>query len=255
MNLITALLFLAMPLRAGNVEWVSVPGGKFEMGTNENSGIFRDAKPVHQVAIKAFQMSKTLVTVEQYAECVRMGACTEPAAGAYCNWGKPDRLNHPVNCVDWEQAGRFAAFKGARLPTEAEWEYAATGGGRNQKYPWGDAPANCELAVMRGSGGSPGCDGSGTMPVCSRPKGNAQFASGGELCDAVGNVWQWVQDHYKTSYAGAPTDGGAVVDIGPSRVLRGGAFVYEQPDYLRADFRGSTMSFLRSNTVGFRVAR
>ena len=67
------------------VEWVAIKGGKFAMGADNGDS---DAKPLHEVAIKTFEMSKALITVEQYAECVIKGVCTEPGAGEYCNWGR-----------------------------------------------------------------------------------------------------------------------------------------------------------------------
>lgn len=103
----------------------------------------------------------------------------------YCNSDKPGRQLHPVNCVDWEQANQYAKFKGARLPSDAEYEYAATSGGKNQKYPWGNEDETCDKAVMSGKGDY-GCGSEATMPVCSKPAGNT--AKG--LCDMVGNVWQ-----------------------------------------------------------------
>lgn len=211
---------------------------------------FEDAKPVHEVSIKTFQMAKTAVTVAQYAECVIKGACTEPAAGEYCNWGKPGRGSHPVNCVDWNQAQAYAKFKGARLPSEAEFEYAATSGGKNQKYPWGNDEPTCDKAVMRGNGGY-GCGTNSTMPVCSKPKGNT--AQG--LCDMSGNVWQWVQDKYQDSYKGAPIDGSAFEGAGSARVIRGGSFVSDVASYLRADSRSGGGPGFRGNGVGFRLVR
>lgn len=223
------------------VEWVSISGGKFTMGTTSGQG-FEDAKPVHEVAIKTFKMSKTDVTVAQYSECVIKGGCTEPATGGYCNWGKAGRGNHPVNCVDWNQAKQYAKFKGARLPSEAEWEYAATSGGRNQKYPWGNDEPTSELVVFNANS---------TMPVCSKPKGNT--AQG--LCDMSGNVWQWVQDTYQNSYAGAPVDGSAVEVAGFYRVLRGGSFDLTGARYLRADFRDYFEPGYRYFDLGFRLAK
>lgn len=236
------------------VEWVSIPGGKFTMGTDDGAALFSNAKPIREVTIKTFEMSKTLVTVEQYAECVVKGGCTEPASGGYCNWGKTGRQRHPINCVDWELANQFAKFKGGRLPSESEWEYAATSGGKNQKYPWGNEAASCERAVMYGNGGF-GCDSDGTMPVCSKPAGNAKFASGGELCDAVGNVWQWVQDKYKDSYVNAPIDGSAAEGADSLRVMRGGSFSSEDAVRLRADYRNYVDPGHRRVYIGFRLAR
>jgi iron(II)-dependent oxidoreductase len=233
------------------VEWVAIPAGKFTMGTDSGEkGFLEDAKPIHEVTIKTFDMSKTAVTVEQYAECVIKGGCTEPGAGDYCNWGKSGRQLHPINCVDWNQAQAYAKFKGARLPSEAEFEYAATSGGKNQKYPWGNDEPTCDKVVMKGNGGY-GCGANGTMPVCSKPKGNT--AQG--LCDMSGNVWQWVQDKYHDSYKGVPVDGSASEGVGYSRVVRGGSFIYFVASRLRVDFRASHVPDMRYGLIGFRLAK
>ncbi|HQC44850.1 MAG TPA: formylglycine-generating enzyme family protein, partial [Myxococcota bacterium] len=154
------------------------------MGSNDLSW----SRPVHRVTVPTFEMSKTQVTVDQYIACVNVGACTEPDTEDYCNWIKSDRGSHPVNCVSWNQAQAFARWAGGRLPSEAEWEYAARSGGRDWKYPWGDEEATCERAVI--SEGGNGCGRGSTWPVCSKPSGNTTHG----LCDMAGNVWEWVQD-------------------------------------------------------------
>ncbi len=149
------------------VEWVSISGGKFMMGTDEGTSGFENAYPVREVNIKTFEMSKTPVTVEQYGECVAKGRCEElDMGGIHCKWGVSGQRLHPVTCVSWDQANQYAGFKGARLPSESEWEYAARSGGKDQKYPWGNEAATCDKA------GGHGCGGGGTMSVCSTPAGN-----------------------------------------------------------------------------------
>lgn len=231
------------------VEWIPLDGKKFLMGTDDGK---RDATPVHEVAIKAFEMSKTVVTVEQYAECVAKGLCTKPGTGGYCNWGKAGRQRHPVNCVDWKQANQYAKFKGARLPSESEWEYAATSGGKNRKYPWGNEAPDCRRAVMYGDGGV-GCGNDSTLPVCSKPAGNTEQG----LCDMAGNVMQWVQDSYQDSYDQAPSDGSAVEAADADRVARGGSFSNMDGRYLRSDFRYHMFPFPAGSRdrIGFRLAR
>jgi sulfatase modifying factor 1 len=237
---------LARPL-----EWVALSGGKFTMGTDSGENGFENAKPVHEVVLKNFELSKTAVTVEQYRECVIKGGCTEPGTGEDCNWGEEGREFHPVNCVDWNQAKMYAKFKGGRLPSESEWEYAATGGGRNQKYPWGNEAPTCDRAVMLGKGGY-GCGSDGTMPVCSKPAGNT--AQG--LCDMTGNVWQWVQDSYSWSYNGAPADGGTVeFGGGYSRVVRSGSWTDYEAGSLRSDLRRYYVPGYLNRSLGFRLAR
>ena len=238
------------PVAAAPVQWIAIPAGKFTRGSGSGEAEFEDAGPVHLIAIKTFEMSKTAVTVEQYAECVINGGCTVPGTEAYCNWGKPGRELHPVNCVDWDQATRYAKYKGARLPSESEWEYAATSGGKEQKYPWGNDEPTCDRAVMSGNAGY-GCGTNTTMPVCSKPGGNT--AQG--LCDMAGNVWQWVQDKYRDSYKGAPVDGSAFEGAGSRRLARGGSFGDSYASLLRADYRYGRAPGYRGVNFGFRLVR
>lgn len=181
------------------VEWITIPAGKLWMG----SGEFLDTKPIHEVSITTFDISKTLVTVEQFSECVHKGKCRVPVLqAAYatireCNWNVPGRKKHPMNCIDRQSAIEFAEYMGGRLPTEAEWEYAATSGGKKHSYPWGNSAPSEDLVV---------CGIDVTRAVCSKPAGNTEHG----LCDMTGNVMQIIQDKYWSSYNGAPTDGGPV---------------------------------------------
>ena len=124
-----------------------------------------------------------------------------------------------MNCVDWKQARAYAKWAGGRLPSEAEWEYAARSQGKSWKYPWGNAKATCARAVI--SDGGDGCGKNLTWPVCSKQKGNTSQG----LCDMAGNVREWVEDWYHSSYKGAPTDGRAWTSpTGVYRVPRGGCW-------------------------------
>jgi len=184
-----------------------------------------DEQPVHRVDVPTFEMTKTEVTVLQYQACVDALVCTLPLdsiSNSYCNWGVGGIEDHPVNCVDWEQAGVFCRWSGGRLPTEAQWEYAARGGGQDIEYPWGDQPATCHYAVIKDeAAGGDGCGMDRTWAVCSKTAGNTEDG----LCDMSGNVWEWVRDRYHDSYIGAPTDGSSWEDsIFADRVRRGGSF-------------------------------
>jgi len=204
---------------AGRCEdvFLPIPGGDFQMGSTDGAD---DEKPVHTVSVADFRMSKTEVTVEQYRDCVAAGVCTKPGSERFCNFAKPGRGAHPVNCVDWEQASTFCAWVGGRLPSEAEWEYAARSGGREVRFPWGDTTASCQYAVMFDEHGGYGCGQDGTAEVCGKPAGSSEQG----LCDLSGNVWEWVEDRYHNIYTGAPVDGSAWTNTGTWRVVRGGSF-------------------------------
>lgn len=246
------------------VEFITIPGGRFIMGSESGHHYaYNVGVPMRTITVKTFEMSKTAVTVEQYAECVAQGACTEPDKSTkYCNWRRDTHnlhshqlwwggKDHPINCVSWNQAQEYARFKGARLPSEAEWEYAARSGGKGQVYPWGnDDPTiqRDQLEIPSVCGIEPD-----THRVCLHPAGNTAHG----LCDMVGSVMEWVQDMYKDSYVGAPTDGSAVEGLGNViRAVRGGKYNKCEPNYLlRVDSRYGEFASDDSVQIGFRLAR
>ena len=235
------------------IKWVPLHGGL--MRARKSAAGSSNTRSVRGISIKAFEMAKTAVTVEQYAKCVSEGRCTEPLRTYYsfnCNWYTQDHQKYPMNCVNLEQVNQFAKFAGARLPTESEWEYAARSGGKDNKYPWGNEPVTHGRVVFDGPENGIGGGTNGTMPVCSKPAGNTEQG----LCDMAGNIWQLTQDVYTESFSEAPVDGSAVE--GPAdgdNVLRGNSFYSSDNEDLRTDFRSHMYMRQGSYYVGFRLAR
>ena len=232
-------------------DWVFLDGGTFEMGRDDS---LPDQLPAHAVTVPDVEIWRTEVTVEQYLACVDDGGCTASTdEQENCNWGETGREDHPANSLTWSQAGEFCAWLGGRLPTEAEWEYAARGMGQAVDYPWGDTAASCDLAVMDDSDtGGTGCGKAGTDEACSRsPDGDTPQG----LCDMAGNVFEWVEDAYHDSYVGAPTDGSAWVTGGDvTRVNRGGA-CGNDAEKISVTFRGYSDPETDVTGAGFRCAR
>jgi formylglycine-generating enzyme required for sulfatase activity len=223
-------------------ELVVVPAGAFEMGSSE----FPIEKPVHRVTIgKPFAIGRYEVTFSQWDACVAEHGCSY----------RPDdqgrgRTNLPVSDVSWSDAQAYAAWLSQttgykyRLPSEAEWEYAARGGTTGPLW-WGDASTQGQ-ANCRDCG--PGL-GEQTMPVGSFP------ANGFGLADTAGNIAEWVVDCWTDSYKDAPRDGSAQVsDACKHRVLRGGSFD-SSLRYMRSSSRFLYDAGVRYYTNGFRVLR
>jgi len=264
------LLSLVSPLSAASpaqrkpaenkvvIDWVKIPGGTFMMGSQTVPA----SGPRHKVKIGPFEIARAPVTFKQYRACVAANQCT-PAhvADETCigftdsGWTK-DPLpaafqddDQPVVCVDWEQAAAFSEWAGGRLPSEAQWEYAARSLGKDTDYPWGDAEPTCERAVY--DDGQEGCGRSSTWRVCSKPAGNTEQG----LCDMAGNVMEWLQDWYHNSYHGAPEDGSAWdVQETPKRAVRGGSW-YNGNSYHATTARGGVVGYLPSRLIGFRPVR
>ncbi len=237
------------------IRWVPIPGGTFKMGSIKGRP---DERPVHQVKVGSFFMTKSEITVAQYRACNRAGICSLPKTVSYNNWSKKGRDRHPINGVDWKQARAFCAWAEGRLPSEAEWEYAARSGGKDRQFPWGDEQGTCARAVtdepgtQGPSGETDGCGEDRTWPVCSKPAGNTSQG----LCDMAGNVWEWVEDCWHRDYTGAPTDGKAWNTGCHShyRINRGGSWNYPAKN-MRATRRDHNSATLKSSDVGFRCAK
>jgi formylglycine-generating enzyme len=164
------------------VEMVLVPAGEFVMGSNDNMAA---AKPAHTVYLDTFYIDKFEVTNAQYLECVQAGVCT---AGGGTRLRNPIFSEHPVMDVNWYHARDFCEWRGARLPTEAEWEKAARGTDE-RKFPWGNDPVTCELARYGDCGWF-------TIPVGQHPDGVSPYGAH----DMAGNAWEWTNDWYDGDY-------------------------------------------------------
>jgi formylglycine-generating enzyme required for sulfatase activity/tetratricopeptide (TPR) repeat protein len=230
-------------------EMVKIPAGRFRMGDIQGGGS-SDEKPVHEVSVSAFAMGKYEVTFAEYDKFAEATGREKPSDSG---WG---RENRPVINVSWNDANAYAEWlstqtgKQYRLPTEAEWEYAARAG-TETKYWWGNT-ASHEYANY---GADECCSGLAegkdrweyTAPVGSFAPN--QFG----LYDTVGNVWEWCADSWHDNYEGAPNDGSVWEGgSGSSRVLRGGSWL-NFPWFARTAIRDWDTSDVRDDICGFRV--
>ena len=198
-------------------EMVQIPAGKFWMGCNSDvdKSCDDDEKPGREVRLDAFWIDKYEVTVADYRKCVEAGKCSEQNLTAHesCNWDKSDRADHPINCVDWDQARNYCEWAEKRLPSEAEWEKAARGEDR-RTYPWGNEWAASKANTEEGGLGR-------TAPVGSYPSGVSPY----EVYDMAGNVWGWTEDWYAADYyQKGPTQNPQGPTTGEYRSVRGGSF-------------------------------
>lgn len=173
-----------------------------------------------------------------------------PSNAPYNTWMGGDD-NRPINCVDWYVASAFCTWDGGRLPTEAEWNYAAAGGDEQRTRPWGEAPlgANANLAAYGCYYGSNGtCIGVANMaPVGSISAGHAKWGQ----FDMLGNLWEWTRDAYADPYAKPCVDCAALSAAG-DRTYRGGGFVDNAQT--TTALRGHAVNH-QSHNIGIRCAR
>jgi len=215
--------------------WITISAGEFQMGSENGNS---DESPVHTVYLDEFQIGKYEITNNQYNQCIRANVC----GGIVL----PARLDEPVINVDWYDAEAYCKWSGGRLPTEAEWEKAASWNIETLTkfiYPWGnDDPVSDLLNFNRNV--------SSTTPVGTYPAGE------NGLYDMAGNVWEWVKDWYdETYYRNSPSSNPLGPESGRFRVLRGGAWNYDGY-YVRSSFRRSYYpAFTTDNSFGFRCAR
>lgn len=239
------------------LDWRFLSALSFEMGYA--SGSPQEA-PVHAATVAPFLMTRSEITIDQYASCVQAGVCSPPRDrndSRSCNWGAADRRQHPINCITWSDARSFARWVGGDLPSETQWERAARGANGTGLYPWSTDSSvtepTCEQAVIGGAVGE--CGINGTSVVCSSPMGDSPDG----LCDLIGNVWEWTLDIY------LPYDGSAHDDsprcMSPDcedsegyRTLRGGGWTAYASGW-RATMREGYPAGNALNFFGFRVVK
>ena len=239
-------------------EMVSIPGGTFRMGDLSGEGE-DDERPVHSVTVPSFRMGKYEVAFDLWDACVADGGC-----GGYRpddeGWG---RGNWPVINVSWDDAQSFIDWLNDktggnfRLPTEAEWEYAARAGSTT-KFHFGDSEAQlCRYA----NHADDSTDYSNRNKSCSDGVGERTAVVGRYLPnsfglhDVHGNVWEWVQDCWNDSYAGAPNDGRAWISGDCAmRVYRGGSW-YNISGGATSAYRNKDPRIDRYSHLGFRLAQ
>jgi formylglycine-generating enzyme required for sulfatase activity len=226
------------PPAAGGVcggDMVRIGGGTFSMGSGDDE---EGSSPGNQVTVGRYCLDRTEVTVAAYARC---SLCRRPATGGLCNAPGMGKDNHPQNCVSWNDAETYCGWASKRLPTEAEWEFAARRGGTSQPFPWGDARPTPERACYNRWSS----EARGTCAVGRFPDG--PFG----LADMAGNVWEWVADWYGPF---APNDPRATPSNGVGRVMRGGGWTSSRAADLGTSSRAATWPTNRDDYLGFRCA-
>ncbi|EDN69626.1 peptidase family C14 [Beggiatoa sp. PS] len=247
-------------------EMVWIPAGRFRMGDIQGEGDgYNNNKPVHSVNVKQFAMGKYEVTVSEFRRFVNAtGYAAKGEEGCWtysdgdwgykedANWRNPhfsQNNNHPVVCVSWYDATAYVKWltqqtnKKYRLPTEAEWEYAARAG-TETKYWWGNNIGSNKANCYK--------DRCGDNFEYTAPVGSFAANSFG-LFDTVGNVWEWTCSDYEEKYGGKEQDCILSNNHDDYRVLRGGSW-YNDLDFLRAaDRNGRNYPGSRYYFYGFRV--
>ena len=273
-------------------ERLEVPGGTFQMGNNADANAQADEKPPHATTLTRFTLDAFEVTVGRFRRFVEAYDGTLPTVGSgahpklagsgwridfnaempvsraaleaqvscdvggYQTWTTQAGVREamPMNCVSWYLAFAFCVWDGGRLPTEAEWEMASTGGDEERTYPWGeDGPSYTQQVVANCLGdGVAGCSPADLLPVGSRAKGLGRYGH----WDLAGSLWEWTLDHYDATFyqsVGTCKDC-AELSASTPRSIRGGNFT-SLAKFLRASGRASKAPRTTDPYAGFRCAQ
>lgn len=237
-----------------------IPGGVFQRGSErisideDSRSEIADERPVMEIEISPFFMDTFEVTYGQYQTCVQDGDCT--AAGP--NYRGYSAAAQPMLGLTWFQARQYCEVNGKRLPTEAEWEFAARGP-ESEIYPWGNDPIGCEKAIIQ-ENESKGCGRGSTWPVGSRPA----YRYG--LHDMAGNSWEWVADWYSEDYEACGPGCTGKDPLGPCegaddcsgydrRVLKGGSWWWDGEYAISSNRRAHYPDNSPFHHYGFRCSR
>lgn len=261
-----------------NAEMVYIKGGEFLMGSRNG---MPHEKPVHKVSIKSFWMDKTEVTVQEFAEFIKeTGYKTEAekfgwsgvfdleakewTRGDGASWQNPEgdekksQPNEPVTQISWNDANEYAKWAGKRLPTEAEWEYAARGGLVGKTYAWGnDLRPNGKPVANWWQGTFPDKNTVEDGFLKRSPVGSFK-PNGFGLYDMAGNVWEWTADWYAADYyANSPVANPKGAANGREKAIRGGSWMCAENfcSNYRVAGRSHSTPDTGLNNVGFRCVK
>jgi iron(II)-dependent oxidoreductase len=277
--------------RQNSPEEVLVDGGPFVMGTDDEPWAYDNERPAHVVELAPFWIDAAPVTNGAFAEFIAAGGYDDPQWWSDAGWAwrieaalahpefwrdaggdgwerrrfgrwEPVPDDEPVQHVCWYEADAYARWRGKRLPTEAEWEKAATwdpATATKRRFPWGDAPATPALANLAHTGLAPtGTDGAvagpfGPDPVGSHPEGVSPWG----CHQMVGDVWEWTASDFRAypGFRAFPYREYSEVFFGSEyKVLRGGAWSAHPSVAARATFRNWDHPIRRQIFAGFRCA-
>lgn len=242
-----------------------IPAGQFSMGSDNGEA---DEAPVHDVYLDSFWMDTTEITNRMYGLCVEAGSCTPPLqTSSYTRpsyYGDSNYAEYPVLYVDWSMANAYCQWAGVHLPTEAQWEKAASGGD-DRIFPWGDDwDVDQRKRLNFADGNNPETTSDITLndgfrdsaPVARFPGGRSPYG----IYDMAGNLWEWVADWYDPTYyvnspfnnPQGPAEPGADISM---RALRGASWVAANQDVFRTSNRNGLDPSSSSESLGFRCAR